>query len=105
VLGTVTAVLPPRFPLRCHCRQSRCCRRASQRAATAEEVALPGDDIKASVFSHTEESALQEVKSKRVLNLFTAQLLGKYYLDQNFSKSKFRTIAHKNQKRIMGDTQ
>ncbi len=32
-----------------------------------------------------------------------AQLLGKYYLDQifDFQESKFRTIAHKNQKRIM----
>ena len=60
--------------------------------------------LEARFLSHTEELDHQEVKSKRVLKLFTAQLLGKYYLDQIFSESKFRTIAHKNQKRINADT-
>ena len=38
--GCLTAVLLPRFPTRCYCRQSCCCRRASQRAGTANKVAL-----------------------------------------------------------------
>ena len=38
--GSATAVLPPHFPTRCHCRQSCCCHRTSHRAATAAKVAL-----------------------------------------------------------------
>jgi hypothetical protein len=38
---SATAVLPPRFPTRCHFRQSCCCHRPSQCGATADEVVLP----------------------------------------------------------------
>ena len=58
--------------------------------------------LEARFLSHTEELDHQEVKSKRVLKLFTAQLLGKYYLDQIFSESKFKTTitrSHMNRKR------
>jgi hypothetical protein len=61
--------------------------------------------LEARFLSHTEELDHQEVYSKRVLKLiYGTTFLGKYYLDQIFSESKFRTIAHKNQKRITTDT-
>jgi hypothetical protein len=56
------------------------------------------------VFSHTEKFAHQEVKSKRVLNLFTAQLLGKLGFILRFSASPNLLCGSKNQKRITAGT-
>ena len=55
-----------------------------------------------STFSCTEESCHQEVRSKRVLNLFTAQLLEKWNLFQDFQRVQIYSIAHKNQKKNYG---
>ena len=57
-----------------------------------------------STFSRTEESYHQEVRSKRVLNLFMAQLLGKWNLFRDFQQVQIYSIAHKNQKRTTTGT-
>jgi hypothetical protein len=54
-----------------------------------------------STFSHTEESGHQEVKSKRVLNLFTAQLLGTGFYSKISSKSRFRLPLTKTKKELL----
>jgi hypothetical protein len=81
-------LLSPRFPTRCHCQQSRAF----------------GGYLGKCLFTYRGIS-YQEVKSKRVLNLFTAQLLGKYYLFRDFQRVQIYSIAHKNQKRITAGTQ
>jgi hypothetical protein len=74
---------------------------AAAAAAATKSRAFLGE-----VHVHVQRNHLTSKKrSRRVLNLFTAQLLGKWNLFRDFQQVQIYSIAHKNQKRITAGTQ